>query len=446
MAVATRIALALAVVRTAICGYRAATQSLVHDEAFSFLNFLNGSWSDVYFRYEANNHILYALLAKLSITWFGVSEFALRLPSVIAGFFLMLGVWRILEAAKRPELRWACLLAIGLNPLLLDLSVAARGYGLAVALLVWAVWATMSRRYVLAGVILGLGIAANLILVFPAAGLVGVVLIYEWRKSFRMALCAALIVLAAYAGALSHIERNMFYVGIPALRDSVYNLFWMSFLGSTHTGLIGYPIVIKFVAWILLPLAAAWIAVSSYGIQREAAIPSFTLAISGVLFLATHFWLKIPYPIDRTGLPWIVLFSIAWAIAAGHASSRALRGASLAVAAVFVIQFATQFHVSYFSIWWYDRSMKQIAAVISEDSRGRPEASASLGTAWLHQPALEFYRMNDPIPALRPVARSETPVFQGQDYVVLDDDDKARGSDGRAILFSDTWAGVTLAK
>jgi predicted membrane-bound mannosyltransferase len=90
------VAIAFASIRTAVCAYRAATQSFVSDEAFTFNNFIAGSWRDLYFQYDANNHLLYSILSKLSMSVFGSSEFALRLPSVIAGFFLMLGVWRIL--------------------------------------------------------------------------------------------------------------------------------------------------------------------------------------------------------------------------------------------------------------------------------------------------------------------------------------------------------------
>ena len=63
------IAIALALARTALCAYRAATQSVVHDEAFSFNLFLSHRWRDIYFNYDAANHVLFSLLAKLSISF-----------------------------------------------------------------------------------------------------------------------------------------------------------------------------------------------------------------------------------------------------------------------------------------------------------------------------------------------------------------------------------------
>src|SRR2546421_4785714 len=80
-------AIAFAFARTVVCAWRAAHQSITHDEAFSFLRFIDGPWSSLWSRYDAANHVLYSFLAKLSVTLFGLSEFSLRLPSVLAGFF-----------------------------------------------------------------------------------------------------------------------------------------------------------------------------------------------------------------------------------------------------------------------------------------------------------------------------------------------------------------------
>ena len=51
-------------VRTALCAYRAATQSFVLDEAFTFNNFVGGSWRDLYFQYDANNHLLFSMVRE----------------------------------------------------------------------------------------------------------------------------------------------------------------------------------------------------------------------------------------------------------------------------------------------------------------------------------------------------------------------------------------------
>src|SRR5438445_2959914 len=150
------LAIAFAFARTALCAWRAGHQSIIHDEAFSFFRFIDGPWSSLWSPYQAANHVLYSFLAKLSVALFGLSELTLRLPSVLAGFFFTWGVFRVLESCESRLIRWIAYLAIGLHPLLMDFSTAARGYGLAVALLLWAVYASLPDIPVRCGVMCSL--------------------------------------------------------------------------------------------------------------------------------------------------------------------------------------------------------------------------------------------------------------------------------------------------
>jgi 4-amino-4-deoxy-L-arabinose transferase-like glycosyltransferase len=68
-----------------INAYRAWRQSIVHDEAFTYHLYLAGPPSTIFQYYTSNLHFLFVILAKLSVTLFGVSTFAMRLPTVVAG-------------------------------------------------------------------------------------------------------------------------------------------------------------------------------------------------------------------------------------------------------------------------------------------------------------------------------------------------------------------------
>jgi hypothetical protein len=450
---ARRVSLAIVLARTGVCVYRAATQSIVHDEAFAFLSFLNSGWRQIYFEYNAANHILFSFLAKLSITVLGVSEFSLRFPSVIAGFVLMLGVWRILEFAPSPAVRWTAYLAVALHPLLLDFSIAARGYGLAVALLTWAVWLAMSRRYIASGLTLGLAMSANLVVAFPAAGLIFSVFVQkdtrEWRRKSVMALSAAAVTLILYAGVLSTANRAMFYAGVSSLRDAIQNLLITSLLVAPNHGILTAAWEFNLLEFGLLPAILVCIAIATMAAwnrdRRELLIPVLTFFAASLAVLAAHRVISLVYPSDRTGLPWILLFTLAWALAAGaHAWFRC---ASLALGALLVIQFATQFHTSYFSTWWYDRPMKSIARRLAEDTRGRRFASVAVGATWIHQPALEFYRLHNRITTLRPIERLDDTPIDGADYLILNiQDPKYSAAAGHTILLTDSFAGVVFAK
>src|SRR5580700_8396448 len=115
----------IAFARTAFCAYRAATQSITIDEATTYLNYVRDYWTNVWSRYDPNNHVLYSILAQLSVRVLHISEFSLRLPSVLAGFFLVIGFHRVLVATVPSAIiRCIAVIAFSLAPLMLDFSIA----------------------------------------------------------------------------------------------------------------------------------------------------------------------------------------------------------------------------------------------------------------------------------------------------------------------------------
>ena len=75
-------------------------QGLWYDEIFTLFAFIRSGWKEIITGLPVpNNHILFSLLAKLSITIFGEKEWSLRLPSLILGgltppiIFLLLRDW-----------------------------------------------------------------------------------------------------------------------------------------------------------------------------------------------------------------------------------------------------------------------------------------------------------------------------------------------------------------
>src|SRR5262249_51890374 len=156
-------------------------------------------WSSIWpFYYDANNHVLYSILSKVSVRVLGLSEFALRLPSLLAGFFLVLGVFCLLQLTRSVAIRWVAFLTICLHPFLLDFSIAARGYSLSVALLVGAFYVSFRGSYVPGGILLGLAASANLAIAFPALGLMlATVLLTPGRATPRLKMLAGMAIPAA---------------------------------------------------------------------------------------------------------------------------------------------------------------------------------------------------------------------------------------------------------
>src|SRR5271156_3758622 len=119
--------------------YRAKTQSITCDEALSYELWGAQPLPHMWESYDASNHVLQTLLSKVSVATFGLSEFALRLPTLLGGFLYFIAIYRLSSLVFGDGglfLLSVCVLS--LNPLLLDLLSAARGYGLALAFCAWA--------------------------------------------------------------------------------------------------------------------------------------------------------------------------------------------------------------------------------------------------------------------------------------------------------------------
>ena len=458
-------AIAFALARTALCGYRAAQQSFTVDESTTFLDYVRGPWVRIYSHYDPNNHVLYSMLAKLSIRAFRISEFTLRLPSVLAGFFLILGLYWVLETTTASRaIRWVALVVIGLNPLLLDLSVAARGYGLGLALLVWGIYFSMRGRDFPAGVMLGLGVAANLTMAFPAVGVMACPLLLgegnlemRTRRILTMAIPAAAIAAVISYPAFRGAQASQFYVGEPTLGAAVFNLIFTFVRASVNRrGLFGTGDGSHLIEFLFLPAVMVFIlAMSVYTFRRDpksrpSLIPILTMLAAMFELTVAHYVAGMNYPVDRVGIYLFLLLGLAWATAASQLPNIAVRAVQGVLAGGLAVQFLTQFETRYFELWAFDLPAKEVGQKIRDESIGKAPNSIALSATWFQQPALEFYRNYYRIAALKPVERHAQTLLAGFDYYVLnlkDDDDVKRGDWKRlSPLYSEPTSGVLLAK
>jgi hypothetical protein len=167
--------------------YRAATQSISHDEGMLYETALTGGWSQVLNFEYGNHHVLTDLLSKLMIAIFGASELALRIPSLLGGLLYFYSVFRISALLFGDAFLFLLSSAfLCLNPFVLDYLSCARGYGLALGLFFYALYQLIRylgeprdgpnsrgpvRLLNKAGVALGLSIGSNPIMIFPGGAL-----------------------------------------------------------------------------------------------------------------------------------------------------------------------------------------------------------------------------------------------------------------------------------
>jgi hypothetical protein len=453
-----------ALFRTAFCTYRAVTQSLTGDEAFSYNNFISGPWSRLYARYDANNHVLYSILAKLSITVFGTSEFSLRLPSVIAGFLFVLGVYWVLAATTASRaVRWTALVALALHPLLLDFSAAGRGYGPSLTLLTWAIYFFLRQRDFLSGALLGLSISANLTILYPAVGLLLCPFALrrgDTEKRIQSCLTMAFTTTGLFGamcyGVLSKASSSNFYVGIGNLSSALMNLIVTSVRASERVGLLGTYSGMRLIELVILPLSTIFLMGASVRIflrfpdRRPVLAPLAMLLAAVVELVAARHIADLPYPVDRLGLYLVLLFGFAWAIAVSASEHPLLRLSNGFLAGLLLIQFTTQLQTRYFQIWIYDLPAKDVARRLLEETRDQPPNSVKVSVTWWEQPALEFYRGYYRISSLQPIQRYEATPLAGFDYYVVQvtDDKSVRPEALQRLrpIFHEPVSGVLLAK
>ncbi len=116
---------------------RASLLSITSDESHTFIEFVNKGiiFLSTYDRASANDHFLNTWLMEITTYIFGINELSLRLPNLLAHFLFLLFSARLLLKFQSPILIICSFLILNLNPFLLDFFMLARGYGIAIGLM-----------------------------------------------------------------------------------------------------------------------------------------------------------------------------------------------------------------------------------------------------------------------------------------------------------------------
>jgi hypothetical protein len=445
--------------------YRAATQSMVHDEALTWDLYLAGPASAIFQFYSPNHHFLATILFRISTTFFGNSELAMRLPAVLAGAWFFWTVFQLCGLVFGEG--WWFLLGcavLTLNPILLDFLVAARGYGLAMAGLFWALFQMLAwfqesgfngrshaipeqqlrKRFWKAALGCSIAVAANLTLLFPAAVLAVAfcVLVLRSRENAAPAVAPvppassktrkkgkkprpeaarqqtssyalllhfvvpviALAIAFLLAAPIDLARSQDFYAGTATAKESLRNLVDVSFAyGPSDGALHGIEQIWSKLALIFLPvMALAGLFIVSLTarpwrsmVALATWLASLTVVGSAILLLAVHLLTGLPYPVDRTGIYFVPLASLA---ALGLArmlteTSGLRRWTGIATAIVlgsFALEFAAQWNVNSFLVWRYDADTKRIFEMLQ--AAPKPASPIRLGVSWQLEPSLNYYR------------------------------------------------------
>jgi 4-amino-4-deoxy-L-arabinose transferase-like glycosyltransferase len=104
-----------------------------YDEAVTYLLFVKQPWSDALSSYVyPNNHLFHTLLAKLAVTAFGNSPWALRLPALVAGLLLVPATYVVTRALYDVRAALIASAIVAASGVLTLYATNARGYSIVV--------------------------------------------------------------------------------------------------------------------------------------------------------------------------------------------------------------------------------------------------------------------------------------------------------------------------
>ena len=459
---------------------RTATLAITIDEALTWTWHATGTWQDIVLLRTPgepdNNHVLLTLLAKLAVACFGLSEFTLRLPTLL-GFALFLG--GINAVLRRMVPGWMQVLgvcALGLNPYLVDYFSLARGYGLGLGL------ATAGMAVLLAAMAdaprsVRPGATRVAFLLFTLAALANL--------TFILLLIAAAVVLwapflvrgragAAWRALWPSSGGAWVIVAITGLmqgdllrpllvvrRAGLFSVggkrgFWPDTAGSLIDGTIHgnhWPDETRVLlyAWVVTTLLVAPVVLWSLRTRGRRVFAAVAIVLAMTILVAIgsvlqHALFGVALLEGRRGLSLIVLFTLtALALASvPRTASSLLRAAafaaSVAVPALLAGRGLLALNTDFVLDWKIDAAGRDMMLATKAWIDERPRAApVRLRVFWPLAPSGEFYRQAFDLEAsLQPLTMDDRPGFDGPAdlYYVLRQDVPAVARLGVAPLRS----------
>jgi len=428
------IAAVLSLLIFAYIAIRAATLCVTIDEALTYNWHVTGGWGQIVtFRTPGlpdNNHVLFTLLSKISVMLFGLSELTLRLPSLLGSLFYLAGLNLCLRRIAPGWRQVVGVLAIGLNPYVVDFLGLARGYGLGLGFTMLGLAALLSSLAGMPGKVRPMKAQLSLLL-FAFAALSNL--------SFLLVLGAAMIVIAlslAWSGVAARSVRDssespwlllvkivgpvipiFAYLAIPLgiiRKSKLFDMgghtgFWTDTVISLFYGSVyNSPWLLEFdsilLEWVMaaalfVPVA---LVVLNRSDKRKFAMFSVLAGMTATVILASiaqHSLMHVAFLEGRRGIYLIPLFLLT-VLALGDPPRGLSRWyAALAmtigllVPAAFAVNGLTSVNFHYIYDWnEYGGTRAAMVAVKERVEREKLDVPVLMHANWLLEPSMSFYR------------------------------------------------------
>ena len=397
--------------------YRAYSLSLTHDEALSYFISKYSLLKIFTFDFNApsNSHLLYTLLLKGVVALFGNSEIVLRLPAL---FGFLIYIFFAYTLSRKMFEKWTAIISFILltaNPFIIDFFSLARGYSLALGLLLatfyfayQSIYSEAKLKYTVYALLPGLLAAmANFAFTTPVIALwIGVGLISliraihtsSYKQFFKQTLLPFIITfIPTYFFVLRPLlflkEKNELYLGgnHSFVIDTIWGLVRTSLYDKQY---FAYADVVIMVILVLVVVTAELLLVMALK-QKDSKtlrLLGFTfgvLALTIIGVLAENYIFNMPYVVERAAIYFIPLFMLAFCSLINGLKWGRYVGAIFALIAL--LHLSNSLNPNFTYNWKYDADTKAVVRDIDAlhaETKGQRETIVS---EWLFDPSINYY-------------------------------------------------------
>ena len=390
---------------------------MTHDECSTFFNFVlpNRSLFDLLLSSDcwqnANNHLVNTLLMQASVTMFGESEWALRLPNWLAHIAYLGASGALVSVLVRHRgWRLAAFAILNVNPFLLDFFAVARGYGLSVGFIMLAIWAL--RRFseqasikntALIFSFTTLAVWSNFTALDFMAALWVVFLGLLWSaptakikfQNGAVAAIISLICVAVIARPIQYIRaRGEFGYGQKDLGLMFREVFGDWMYGAKPFGVASdlvccYTFSVVLGGWFLW---LVWRKFFGQSYSRFGLVAVSLVWVITLVMVARHILTGADFLSHRTALQLMPILGLPFALAINELSSRKNIFGWVATFVVLLglgLLLRGRISVKTCREWYYDINTPDMMHLLADRIGSRP---TTLGVHWLFRPSTMYYR------------------------------------------------------
>ena len=310
---------------------RAATLSFTIDESATFFYIKNMHISHLANGFNANTHMLNTFLTGIFYLIFGISEWALRLPNLLAHALFIYYTYLITKKWFKGVYLIAGFLLLNLNPFMFEFFSLSRGYGLSIAFSLASIYHLISvfekpttNKEISKTLIFGcLAVFSNLMALNYFLVLIAILVYFKWKElrqnKIVLILTIATLLLNVHIGIFLKDKGQLYYGGTTGLhQDTIQPIINAAAVLNFHRIELNAEIlnIIKLIATIAFYLLSASLFIifkwaQTFNKKQPTENLLFLILLGTFLSPVIQFYLMdTPLPHKRTALLITFIFSL----------------------------------------------------------------------------------------------------------------------------------------